>query len=110
MADVLDSLPDRPLTTTEVAALNDADALDLALPVETEEAVRTEDDEPVEIATGVILATPGRVTGVVHDDGWTVVAAEPAGDDRTDALVACEDAVEDALKPGERADLDERTD
>lgn len=103
MTDVLDSLPDRHLTTTEIAALNDADAFDLALPVETEDAVRTADDEPVEISEGIILATDARVVGVAYDGGWQVVASEASGDDRTDALVACEQRVEDALKPGERA-------
>lgn len=106
MSSVLESLPDRPLTTKQLTALNHADAFDLVVPVETEEAVDPEKMEDVEISEGVILATESWVKGIAYDDasGWTVVASESVeGDDRTDELVACEAAVEDALAPGEKA-------
>ncbi|GGL43917.1 hypothetical protein GCM10009037_29190 [Halarchaeum grantii] len=104
----LSSLPSRPLTTTEVAALNDADAFDLVVPVEREEAVRTEDSEAVEVTEALVLAAGDWVKGVVHEtDGWRVVEhVDIEGDDRTEAMLTCEEAVEDARKPGERADLD----
>ncbi|MFB6079218.1 MAG: hypothetical protein ABEJ80_09605 [Halarchaeum sp.] len=102
----LSSLPDRPLTTDEVAALNDADAFDLVVPVEREEAVRAEDNEPVVVTESLVLAASSWVKGAVHeDDGWRVVeSVDVEGEDRTEAMMACEAAVEDALKPGERAD------
>jgi len=104
----LSSLPDRPLTTTEVAALNDADAFDLVVPVEREEAVRADDNEPVVVTESLVLAAGDWVKGVVHeDDGWRVVGSVAIeGDDRTEAMLTCEAAVEDALKPGVRAEAD----
>ncbi|WP_435097158.1 hypothetical protein [Halarchaeum sp. P4] len=103
----LSSLPDRPLTTTEVAALNDADAFDLVVPVEREEAVRTDDSEPVVVTESLILAAGDWVKGAVHEtDGWRVVESVTVeGENRTEAMLTCEEAVEDALKPGERADV-----
>lgn len=107
MSTVLESLPDRPLTTKQLTALNHSDAFDLVVPVETEEAVDPEEMEEVEISEGIILATQNWVKGIAYDEsGWTVVASEAVeGEDRTDALVAAEAAVEDALAPGEKADV-----
>ncbi|GAD52878.1 hypothetical protein MBEHAL_1638 [Halarchaeum acidiphilum MH1-52-1] len=104
----LSSIPDRPLTTAEVAALNDADAFDLAVPVEREEAVRAEDNEPVVVTESLVLAAADWVKGVIHEeDGWRVVEnVTVEGEDRTEAMLTCEAAVEDALKPGVRADAD----
>lgn len=80
------SLPDRALSAGEIAALNRADAVELAVAV---------DDDGH--ADGVLLATDAWVKGLAHDDGWTVVetVAVDGADGRYDALRACEDAVRD---------------
>lgn len=82
------SLPDRALSAGEIAALNRADAVDLAVAVD--------DDDP---ADGVLLATDAWVKGLaLRDGGWAVVetVAVDGADGRYDALRACEDAVRDA--------------
>lgn len=102
---VLESLPERPLTEAEVAALNDAGALEMVVPVARDEAVRTDDGEPVTVCEGVVVVTEAWAKGLAYGDGWRVVESRSLADadDRTDALLACETAVEDALMPGERA-------
>lgn len=85
---VLDSLPDRPLDDAELAGLNRADALDLAVDV-------SEGDGDDGIA-GLLLATEHWVKGLAYGtDGWRVVETEPVDGDegRFDAMRACEDAV-----------------
>ncbi len=81
---VLESLPSRPLTDAEMAALNRADVVDLAVPV---------DDEGPNDA--VLLATEQWVKALVYDDddgdGWHVlktIGLEKV--DRFDALQSCE--------------------
>lgn len=79
------SLPDRPLSAAEVAALNRADAVELAVAVD--------DDDP---ADGVLLATDAWVKGLrFTDEAWRVVESVPLGDggERYDALRRCEEAV-----------------
>jgi hypothetical protein len=91
---VLDSLPDRPLTDAELASLNRADAVEVAVDV-TEADRKT----PGEIG-GLLLATEGWVKGLVHgDSGWRVAASQELGhdDDRFDAMQQCEDAIRDVL-------------
>lgn len=91
---VLDSLPDRPLTDAELASLNRADAVDVAVDV-TEAERKT----PGEVA-GLLLATESWVKGLVHgEDGWRVVASRELGpeDERFDAMQHCEDAVRAVL-------------
>ncbi|GAA0659707.1 hypothetical protein GCM10009019_25370 [Salarchaeum japonicum] len=89
----------------EVAALNESDAFELVVPVEREEAVRAESMEEVTVSEAVVLVTESWAKAVVLDNGWSVV--ESVGldgvDDRTEALLECERAIEDARLPGERA-------
>jgi len=105
MSGVVESLPDRALTMTEVAALNDADAFDLVVPMEEEEAVSTEDMEEGTVCEAFVVASGSRVRGLVFEDGWRVVesVSTEGEEDRTDAMLACEAAIEDAVMPGERA-------
>ncbi|WP_227262160.1 hypothetical protein [Salarchaeum japonicum] len=102
---VLESLPGRALSMGEVAALNESDAFELVVPVEREEAVRAESMEEVTVSEAVVLVTESWAKAVVLDNGWSVV--ESVGldgvDDRTEALLECERAIEDARLPGERA-------
>ncbi|ESP88599.1 hypothetical protein [Candidatus Halobonum tyrrellensis] len=82
---LLTSLPDRPLSAAAVAALNRADAVELAVAVD--------DDDP---ADGLLLATDAWVKGLAFDGaGWSVVetVGVDGADDRYDALRACETAV-----------------
>lgn len=78
---VLESLPSRPLTDAEMAALNRADVVDLAVPV---------DDEGPNDA--VLLATEQWVKALVYDDdGWIVLKTIELGNvERFDALQSCE--------------------
>ena len=102
----LSTLPDRPLTAAEVAGLNDADALDFAVPVEREDAVRTADEGAVTVSEAVVLAAGDWVAGVVHEaDGWRAVETVTLDGegDRADAMMACEDAIAAARRPGDRA-------
>lgn len=97
---LLTSLPDRPLSAAAVAALNRADAVELAVAV---------DDDP---ADGLLLATDAWVKGLAFDGaGWSVV--ETVGvddaDDRYDALRACEAAVR-AERDGDDPDAGADTD
>jgi len=82
---VLSSLPKRPLTDGEIASLNRADAVDLAVAV---------DDGTAE-TRGLLVATASWVKGLaLDDDGWTTVeTADLDETERYEALRACEDAV-----------------
>lgn len=91
---VLDSLPDRPLTDAELASLNRADAVEVAVDV-TEAERKTPGD-----VSGLLLATEEWVKGLVHGGGgWRVVANRAVEDDgdRFDAMQHCEDAIRDVL-------------
>ncbi|MFB6270504.1 MAG: hypothetical protein ABEH83_11200 [Halobacterium sp.] len=97
MSDTLESLPDRPLRQQEVTALNHADAFSLVVPVNREEAVEADTQEPVVITERVILGTDDWVTGLVYDDGWLDVESVPIDDpdeERFDAMRDCEAAIE----------------
>jgi len=87
--------------------LDDAPAVDLVVPLEREETIRAGDGKPVVVTEGFVLATNAWVKGLAHHpDGWRVVESVDVSTDgdRTDALLACEAAVEDAGLPGDRAD------
>lgn len=82
---ILDSLPARPLDDSEVAGLNRAESVELAVPLD--------DDGRTD---ALLLATESWVKALAFDDdGWTVVETVPLdGVERFDALQTCEDAVE----------------
>lgn len=93
---VLDSLPARPLSDAELAKLNRAETVELAVAVD-------DDEGPTD---GLLLATDRWVKGLVFDgEGWrvaeTVALADAA---RYDAMRTCEDAV----RGFETADAPER--
>jgi hypothetical protein len=97
MSDTLESLPDRPLRQQEVTALNHADAFSLVVPVNREEAVEADTQEPVVITERVILGTDDWVSALVYDEGWQRVASVPIEDpdeERFEAMQDCEDAIE----------------
>lgn len=107
---VLDSLPDRPLTDAELASLNRADAVALAVDltdaVETasaetasgettsrettsEESADTDEEEPTpgdadeDGVEGLLLATDAWLRGLAYDadgGGWRVVESESLAD------------------------------
>lgn len=87
---VLSSLPNRPLTDGEIASLNRADAVDLAVAV----------DEGTTETRGLLVATSAWVKGLALEaDGWTVVETADLDDaERYEALRACEDAVRERKK------------
>jgi len=98
----LSSLPDRPVTQTEVTALNNADSLAMAVPVTQEDAVTTEDREPVTITDQLVLATDSWVIGLVYDESWVEVERidiEGSGSERFEALQRCEAAIEAYVSP-----------
>ena len=98
---VVDSLPDRPLSDAELASLNRADAVELAVDV-TEADRKTPGD-----VAGLLLATETWAKGLAYDDGWRVVATESLGErERVDALQACEEAVR-AVLDGDAANTGE---
>lgn len=97
MSDTLESLPDRPLRQQEVTALNHDDAFSLVVPVNREEAVEADTQEPVVITERVILGTDDWVAALVYDDGWVAVESIPIDDpdeERFAAMQDCEDAIE----------------
>lgn len=94
---MLDSLPGRPLSPAEFDAVNDADAVELAVPVGEEGSV-----------DGLVVATDEWVRGLAFDadaGGWTAVTRESIdGRSRFEALQACEEAVRARLgRPLEEA-------
>jgi hypothetical protein len=109
MSETLESLPDRPLRQREVTGLNHADAFELVVPVDREEAVETETNEPVVVTDRLILGTDDWVKGLVYDGGWLEVASvgiDDPDEQRFDAMRDCEAAIADYGKPGEKADAD----
>lgn len=82
---LLDALPTRPLSASELASLNRAERVDLAVG-------GAEDGNPT---TSVLLATETWVKAVVFDgDAWQVVETVTLDDvERFDALRTCEDAI-----------------
>jgi len=96
MDGTLDSLPDRPLREQEVTGLNHADAFELVVPVNREEAVEADTQEPVVVTEQLILGTDDWVKGLVYDGGWKVVesvAIDDPDEERFDAMRDCESAV-----------------
>ncbi|UIO99255.1 hypothetical protein Hbl1158_12035 [Halobaculum sp. CBA1158] len=91
------SLPGRPLTDGEIASLNRADAVELAVAVDSETASEAaEANAAADGAEGLLLATDAWVKGLDFLGGaWEVVETVPIDGegDRYDALRACEDAV-----------------
>lgn len=87
--DAVSALPDQPLTQKHLFALNDTDALELAVPVGDDQR-RTR---------GVLLATEAWLAALAYRDGaWRVVERYDLADrERIDALQAGEDAVETVL-------------
>ena len=100
---LLDSLPARPLTPAELAALNRADAVGMAVPVEEapDPDADPERDDGGAATDGptdaLLLATDDWVKGLAFeadDGGWRVVETVPLdGVERFDALRSCEEAV-----------------
>jgi hypothetical protein len=86
---IVESLPPGPLSERHLFDLNDADALEMAVPV-------GEDDER---AHGVILATEAWLKGLAFDgDAWRVVSTYDLTEGkRIDALQDAEADVEAAL-------------
>ena len=87
--EVVSTLPEQPLTRKHLFALNDTDALELAVPV-------GENDRETR---GVLLATEEWLTALAFEDGtWRVVERYDLSErERIDALQAGEVAVEDVL-------------
>ncbi|WP_224450056.1 hypothetical protein [Haloprofundus salilacus] len=83
---ILDSLPARPLSEAELAALNRADAVELAIAVD--------EGGPTE---ALLLATESWVKALVFDadgEGWrTAETASLDETERYEALKRCEEAV-----------------
>ncbi|AKH97284.1 hypothetical protein [Halanaeroarchaeum sulfurireducens] len=93
----LSSLPDRPVTQAEVAALNESDRLAMAVPVAQEDATRADDGRPVTITDQLILATDAWVVGLVYGAEWQTVERVEIDDPKTErfeALQTCEGAIE----------------
>ncbi|WP_246310238.1 hypothetical protein [Halorarum halophilum] len=90
------SLPGRPLSDAEVASLNRADSVELAVAVD--------ESGPTE---GLLLATDDWVKGLRFLGGaWEVTETVDIDgeEDRYDALRACEDAVREAQEADANAD------
>jgi hypothetical protein len=82
---LVESLPSRPLTPKELTDLNAADAFELAVSVEDDDA-----------AESLLVATDSWVKGLVFDgSAWRVVETVTLDDEnrRIDGLQACEGAV-----------------
>jgi len=99
---VLESLPNRPLGRGELTSLNRADAVDLAVSVESEGE-----------AESLLVATDDWVTGLAYDgEGWRLVerVALDADTERIHGLQACEEAIvewRDAVAGGADGSVDE---
>lgn len=86
--DAVSALPNQLLTRKQLFALNDAEALELALPV-ADDGRR---------ARGVLLATETWLVALAFDDGWSVIERYDLTEtERIDALRAGERAVEAEL-------------
>lgn len=86
---VVQSLPTEPLSEDVILALNDADALEIALPVGKDE----------ERARGVMLATQAWLKALAFDgEAWQVVETYDLADmARVDAIQDGEEAIESFL-------------
>ncbi|MFC7096542.1 hypothetical protein [Halobaculum marinum] len=91
------SLPGRPLTDGEVASLNRADSVELAVAVDSEtDTAAAEGNAAAPGAEGLLLATDSWVKGIDFRGGaWAVVETVAIEDEseRYEALRVCEDAV-----------------
>jgi hypothetical protein len=91
------SLPGRPLTDGEVASLNRADSVELAVAVGSDtDSEAAAANAAADGAEGLLLATDSWVNGLDFLGGaWEVVESIDIEreSDRYDALRACEDAV-----------------
>ena len=91
------SLPGRPLTDGEIASLNRADSVELAVAVESDTDSEAAEANAADAgAEGLLIATDAWVKGIDFLGGaWEVVESVDVedDDDRYDALRACEDAV-----------------
>lgn len=96
---MLDSLPPQPLTEQQLFSLNDADALELAVPVRAPDAEASERER----APGVLLATDAWLKALAFDgESWVVVETYDLRDrERIEAMRAGEDAVEAVLRERE---------
>ena len=94
---LLSSLPGRPLSDGEVAALNRSESVELAVAVDSETHTEAaEANAAADGAEGLLLATESWVKGLDFRGGvWEVVesVAVDGEADRYDALRTCEDAV-----------------
>ena len=91
------SLPGRPLSEAEIAALNRAESVELAVAVDSEtEGEAAAANAAADGAEGLLLATESWVKGLDFLGGaWEVVETVAIEEeaDRYDALRRCEDAV-----------------
>lgn len=91
------SLPGRPLTDGEIASLNRADSIQLAVAVESDTDSEAAEANAADAgAEGLLVATDSWVKGIDFLGGaWEVVESVDIEDDedRYDALRTCEDAV-----------------
>lgn len=91
------SLPGRPLTDGEIASLNRADSVELAVAVESDTDSEAAEANAADAgAEGLLVATDSWVKGIDFLGGaWEVVESVDIEDDedRYEALRACEDAV-----------------
>ncbi|MFC4359917.1 hypothetical protein ACFO0N_18375 [Halobium salinum] len=88
---ILDSLPDRPLTDGEVAKLNRANSVELAVAVDPGENAADANEGATE---ALLLGTDRWVKALVRDAGWHVVETVSLDEsERYEAMRACEDAV-----------------
>jgi hypothetical protein len=87
---VIESLPGRPLSDGDVAALHRSEGIEMAVPVGEVEGETAEGP-----TTGLLLVTDAWVSGLAFgDDGWTAVERVSLdGTERFDALRAAEEAV-----------------
>lgn len=94
---LISSLPGRPLSDGEVAALNRAESVELAVAVDSETDTEAAEANAAAPGTeGLLLATGAWVKGLDFRGGvWEVVETVAIDDEseRYDALRVCEDAV-----------------
>ena len=85
---MLESLPDRPLTGTEMTALAESDAIALVFPA-TPDSIET-DEDGTETYRDLLLFIEDTVTSVAYDEeeGWVIVARETEGSEYEPALEA----------------------
>lgn len=104
----LDALPPRPLTEAELAALNRADAVDLAVDVTEAAGGRPDSAAALLVATDEWVAglvapavdpeADGGATAGSADEDWRIVErVSTEGDERFDGLERCEAAVREVV-------------